>query len=75
MILTVGVDNEDQPSDWHNAVVQTTNGCCLDLESVVATFDRHVLANMSEEKRLMGWFAEDPKNRRGGLRPPYPQRG
>ena len=42
MILAVGVDIEDQPSDWHNAVVQTTNGCCLDLESLIATVDRHV---------------------------------
>ena len=72
MILAVGVDIENQPLDWHNAVVQTTNGCCLDLESLIATVNRHVLANMSKEKRLMGRFAEDPENPRGGLRPQYP---
>ena len=54
------VDVEDKPSDRHNAVTQTTNGFCSDLETVVIMVDRYIMATMSNEDMLMASFTIDP---------------
>ena len=44
IIVALCVDVEDKPPDRHNAVTQTTNGFCSDLETVVIMVDRYIMA-------------------------------
>ena len=70
--MALCVDVEDKPSDRHNAVTQTTNGFCSDLETIVIMVDRYIMATMSNEDRLLGSFTIDPDNAGGVLLPCFP---
>ena len=48
ILAAVCIDVEDRPSDRHNAVVQTTYGCCIVLYDMVVFMDRYCLTTMSE---------------------------
>ena len=51
IIIAMNVDVEDKPSNRHNAVVQTTQGCCYDVETIVFTVDRYILTTMNDGER------------------------
>ena len=71
ILVTVCIDVEDRPSDRHNAVAQTTNGCCMDLYEMITIMDRSMLTTMTDEERLMCSYAEAPE-RPGVLLPLFP---
>ena len=48
ILAAVCIDVEDRPSDRHNAVAQTTNGCCINVSDLVIFMDRYCLTTMSE---------------------------
>ena len=71
ILTAVCIDVEDRPSDRHNAVAQTTNGCCIDVSDLVVFMDRYCLTTMLEIERLMCSYTEAPEHP-GVLLPLFP---
>ena len=60
------IDIEDRPSDRHGVLAQMMNGCCIDLESLVASVDHGVISWLNGEVRMMGSYATNRMMRRVG---------